>query len=142
MVIIMNKTTYITFLSLVLFSCGTIKKIKEHTEINQNESENIARTKDIFSDSKSFSLEPVDLSKPIVFTNNKGEKRVFENSKVVYNNTKIIEKVKDTISYKNESNLKIDKKDKEEKTDNTFLLLLALLFINVLILIKKDILNR
>ena len=135
----MKKFLFI-FFTLLLFSCGSIKKTKEHTEINQNESENISTTKDMFSDSKSFSLEPVDFSKPITFTNSKGEKQVFENSKVIYNNTKIIEKVKDTISYKKESNIEIDKKDKE--VDNTFFLLLALLFVNIFILIKKDILNR
>lgn len=108
-------------LASAIWSCGSIKKHKESSETEQKEEFNSGSNKAKWSNSSNYSLEPVDLSKPIVFTNGKGEKQVFENTKVVYNNTHTIERIKDTISANKD--LKQESNKKEKVTDNTILIL-------------------
>lgn len=135
----MKKILLTILLALALWSCGSVKKHKETTETEQNENFNAGSNKLKWTNSSGYNLEPVDLSKPIKFTNAKGETEVFENTKVVYNNTHTIEKVKDTTSYQKDFKQETDKKDKE--SDNTILILgivlgsffLILLFLFVII---------
>jgi hypothetical protein len=117
----MRKLIFITFLTLGICSCGSIKKHKENTETEQKENINAGSNTNRWTNSSNYNLEPVDLSKPIKFTNSKGETELFENTKVVYNNTHTREIIKDTISSKKEFNQETNKKDKE--TDNTMLFL-------------------
>lgn len=108
-------------LGLTICSCGSVKKYKESTETEQKENTNASSNTDRWTNSSNYNLEPVDLSKPIKFTNSKGETEVFENTKVVYQNTHTREIIKDTVSNQKEFKEETDKKDKE--TDNTMLFL-------------------
>lgn len=85
-------------LLILLSSCAT-KKVTD-SEIETNASTTIDASK--FS--QSFTLEPVNLDKPILI----GGKE-YINTRVIHNNTKEIVKVKDTIAKKEE--IKIKEKD-------------------------------
>lgn len=89
-------------LLLILTSCGAVKKNKEQTSI---EDKSIITT-DITRFSDTFTLEPIDLSKPILL----GKDTVY-NTKVVYNNTKEIVKEKEA------KNINVEQSKKEKQVD-------------------------
>lgn len=103
------------------FSCGSIKKDKTSIETETNSELNAGSNTARWINSSNWGLEPVDLSKPMIFTNSKGETETFTNTKVVYNNTHTKEIVKDTISHNKQTKIEVD--DKNKKTDNTNLFL-------------------
>ena len=73
-------------LLLILTSCGAVKKNKEQTSLEDKST----ITTDITRFSDTFTLEPIDLSKPILL----GKDTIY-NTKIVYNNTKEIVKEKE-----------------------------------------------
>ena len=89
-------------LLLILTSCGAVKKNKEQTSI---EDKSIITT-DITRFSDTFTLEPIDLSKPILL----GKDTIY-NTKVVYNNTKEIVKEKEA------KNISVEQSKKEKQVD-------------------------
>ena len=92
----------IFILLLILTSCGAVKKNKEQTSIEDKST----ITTDITRFSDTFTLEPIDLSKPILL----GKDTVY-NTKVVYNNTKEIVKEKEA------KNINVEQSKKEKQVD-------------------------
>ena len=128
------KVKYNTFfLIFLLFSCGSIKKDKNSFDIDTKTDANSSTEKLRLTDNRSYNLEPIDLSQPIVFTNSKGETERFTNTKVVYNNTHTIEKVKDTTSIKQKENISIDTKHKESDNTMIFIALFGFIFLFMII---------
>jgi small neutral amino acid transporter SnatA (MarC family) len=90
---------------LILTSCGSVTKNKTSTD---KESETDTRTETLSSNSlQSFSLEPVDLSKPITFGG-----KSYENTKIVYLNSNTDTKVKE--EKKENAKEVIEVKDKKQ----------------------------
>lgn len=97
----LKKITLCYFL-LLLTSCGVVKKNKEQTSIEDKST----ITTDITRFSDTFTLEPIDLSKPILL----GKDTIY-NTKVVYNNTKEIVKEKEA------KNINVEQSKKEKQVD-------------------------
>ena len=92
--------------AILLTSCGTIKKSSTETEISTESEKNTEIDATKFSNS--FTLEPMDLSKPILL----GKDTIY-NTRVIYNNSK--ETIKEKSNEANKSDLKqdIETKDKD-----------------------------
>jgi hypothetical protein len=116
----------------LIISCATLKKSNTDTEIKKNESS--GSTIDATKFSNSFTLEPVNLDKPILI----GKDTIY-NTRVIYNNSKetIVKKdtIVKTIDLKQESNNKY--KDYTEAiksvSNRLFLLVIVLFVLNKLI---------
>lgn len=111
---------------LILFSCGTIKKDKTSTELEQKESINSSSNSLKYTSSDKFLFEPFDPTKPIEFENEKGVIERYYNTKIIKENTNTIEQKKDTASEKKDIKLNVDKKIKE--TDNSKIYLYLFVF--------------
>ena len=108
----------IFFLLLFSFlSCGTIKKDKTSTKLEQNETTNSSSNSLKYTSSDKFYFEPFDPAKPIEFENEKGVIDRYYNTKIIKENTNTIEQKKDTTSEKKDVKLNVDEKNKQ--TDNT-----------------------
>ncbi len=106
-------------LILTLFSCGSVKKSSEETEI-KSETET-----DITKFSNSFTLEPVDLDKPILL----GKDTIY-NTRVIYNNSKETIKEKQNIDFKEEKKTKeVDYSETIKIVANRFMWLVGILFV-------------
>jgi len=95
----------ILIIPLFLIGCATVKKSNTETEIKTDSEKNT--TIDISKFSNSFTLEPMDLEKPILL----GKDTIY-NTRVIYNNTKEI--VKEKSDEKKTVDLKQDKTEKEK----------------------------
>ena len=102
----MKKILLTIFLTLALWSCGSVKKSSAETEIKTESEKNTEIDATKFSNS--FTLEPVDLTKPILL----GKDTIY-NTRVIYNNSK--EVIKEKSNEVNKSDLKqdIDTKEKD-----------------------------
>ena len=120
---------------LLFVSCGSIKKYKESNDTELKTESNSGTDINRWISSSNYSLEPVDLSKPIVFTNDKGEKQTFENTKIFNNNTHTREIIKDTTAKKTDYKNEVDIKDKEVDNTKLFLGIFAMGFGSILIII-------
>lgn len=114
----------IIILLLFLTSCGSVKKSSTETEISTE-----IKT-DATKFSNSFTLEPVDLNKPILL----GKDTIY-NTRVIYNNSK--EVIKET--KKEDLKQDIQTKDKDyseviETLANKFIWLIGILFVLYFIL--------
>ena len=127
----MKRILFIIMISL--FSCGSIKKDKTSIETETNSELNAGSNTARWINSNNWGLEPVDLSKPMIFTNSKGETETFTNTKVFHNNTITKEVVHDTIVVKAESKQDIDLKNKETDNQNIWLMFFGLIIIVILI---------
>ena len=118
------KKIIFAFAFLFLTSCGSVKKDKLSIDSKSelNEDINSSSNTNKLTYSKNFTLEPADLTAPMLWNNN-GRIDTLWNTRIIENNTIIKEQKKDTTSVnKNEKQaLKIDEKHKE--TDNTLLIL-------------------
>jgi hypothetical protein len=110
------KTFSIIICGAFLFSCGTIKKSSEESVVKDNSTTEIDATK--FSNS--YTLEPVDLNKPILI----GKDTIY-NTRVIYNNTKEIVKEKQA----NNIESKEEKQSKEVDYSETIKILVNRLII-------------
>ena len=111
------------FLLLLLVGCGSVKKSSEEITIKDNSTKEIDLTK--FS--SSYTLEPVDLEKPILI----GKDTVY-NTRVIYNNTKEIikEKQANNIESKEEKQLKqVDYSETIKVIANRLIIALIVLFV-------------
>ena len=127
------KTFSIIICGTLLFSCGTIKKSSEQSVVKQNNTTEIDATKY----SNSYTLEPVDLSKPILI----GQDTIY-NTRVIYNNTKEIvkEKQANNIESKEEKTTKeVDYSETIKIIVNRLIIALAGLFVLSFILKKFSI---
>ena len=126
----MKKITILISI-ILLTSCGSVKKSSTETEI-KTESENNTEI-DATKFSNSFTLEPVDLNKPILL----GKDTIY-NTRVIYNNSK--EVIKEKSNEVNKSDLKqdIDTKEKDyseviQIVANKLILMLTVMFLIYLI---------
>ena len=95
----------------VIISCATLKKSNTDTEIKKNESS--GSTIEATKFSNSFTLEPVNLDKPILI----GKDTIY-NTRVIYNNSKETIVKKDTIV----KTIDLKKEVKEKEKDYTKLI--------------------
>jgi hypothetical protein len=114
------KIVYLLIL-LILTSCGVVKKSSEESVVKDNSTTEIDATKY----SNSYTLEPVDLDKPILI----GKDTIY-NTRVIYNNTKEIVKEKQA----NNIEIKEEKKTKEVDYSETIKILANRLIIVLVIL--------
>lgn len=117
----MKKILFVITAVFLLTSCGSVKKDKMSIDTEKESELNAGSNTARWINSTNYSLEPADLSQPMVFTNSKGEKETFHNTKIIQNNTHTKEIIRDTIDKKEKEKISIDKKHKE--TDNTMLIL-------------------
>ena len=116
----------ITLGCLVLFfvSCGTVKKSSSVIE------ENTTTETDITKFSNSFTLEPVNLDKPILL----GKDTIY-NTRVIYNNSKETIKEKQNIDFKEEKKEKqVDYSETIKIVANRFMWLIGILFVLLFVL--------
>lgn len=91
--------------SFALFSCGSVKKSSTETDLKTESEKNTEIDATKFSNS--FTLEPVDLNKPILI----GKDTIY-NTRVIYNNSK--EVIKEKSNEVNKADLKQDIETKEK----------------------------
>ena len=114
----------IIILLLVLTSCGTIKKSSEETEVKSETQTDITKF------SNSFTLEPVNLDKPILL----GKDTIY-NTRVIYNNSKETIKEKQNVDFKEEKKEKqIDYSETIKIVANRFIWLIGILFVLLFVL--------
>ena len=115
---------YIYLLSfIILTSCGAVKKSSEESVLKDNSTTEIDATKY----SNSFTLEPVDLNKPILI----GKDTIY-NTRVIYNNTKEVvkEKKNNNIEFKEEKKEKqVDYSETIKILGNRLIIVLIVLFV-------------
>ena len=123
----MKKILLTILLALGIWSCGSVKKSSTETDL-KTESENNTEI-DATKFSNNFSIEPVDLDRPILI----GGKE-FHNAKITNNYTKEI--IKEKSNEVNKSDLKQDFDTKEkgyseviETLANKFIWLIGILFV-------------
>lgn len=118
------------FLLLFFVGCGSVKKSSEEKTIKDNSTKEIDLTK--FS--SSYTLEPVDLEKPLII----GKDTVY-NTRVIYNNTKEIvkEKQANNIESKEEKQLKQVDYSETIKVIANRLIVALIVFFGLSILVKK-----
>lgn len=127
----MKKITII-IIAIILTSCGSVKKSSTETDLKTESEKNTEIDATKFSNS--FTLEPVDLNKPILL----GKDTIY-NTRVIYNNSK--EVIKEKSNEVNKSDLKqdVDTKEKDyseviETLANKFIWLIGILFVLYFIL--------
>lgn len=101
----MKKLT-LSILTLSLFSCATLKKTNTETELKTDTRS--GTTLDATKFSSSFTLEPVNLDKPILI----GKDTIY-NTRVIYNNSKETIVKKDTIEKKQDLKQEVRQKEKD-----------------------------
>ena len=128
----MKKIISILILSFLFFSCGSVKKSSTETDLKTESEKNTEIDATKFSNN--FSIEPVDLDRPILI----GGKE-YHNAKITNNYTKEI--IKEKSNEVNKADLKQDIEVKEkdyseviEKLANRFILLIGILFLIYFIL--------
>jgi hypothetical protein len=115
---------YSIILLLILTSCGTIKKSSEETEVKKETQTDITKF------SNSFTLEPVNLDKPILL----GKDTIY-NTRVIYNNSKEVIKEKQKVDFKEEKKEKqVDYSETIKIVANRFIWLIGILFVLLFVL--------
>ena len=109
----------IIILLLILTSCGSVKKSSSVIEGNATTETDITKF------SNSFTLEPVNLDKPILL----GKDTIY-NTRVIYNNSKEVIKEKQNIDFKEEKKAKeVDYSETIKIVANRFMWLIGILFV-------------
>lgn len=120
----MKKIIIIILIAFLLIGCGSVKKLSSETEV-KSETET-----DITKFSNSFTLEPVNLDKPILL----GKDTIY-NTRVIYNNSKETIKEKQNIDFKEEKKEKqVDYSETIKIVANRFMWLIGILFVLFIIL--------
>ena len=116
------KATIILLLFFV--SCGTVKKSITEMEVKSETQTDITKF------SNSFTLEPVNLDKPILL----GKDTIY-NTRVIYNNSKEVIKEKQNIDFKEEKKEKqVDYSETIKIVANRFMWLIGILFVLLFVL--------
>ena len=111
------KATIILLLFFV--SCGSVKKSSTETEIKAETETNTTKF------SNSFTLEPVNLDKPILL----GKDTIY-NTRVIYNNSKETIKERQNIDFKEDKKEKqVDYSETIKIVANRFIWLIGILFV-------------
>ena len=128
----MKKILLTILLALGIWSCASVKKSSTETDLKTESEKNTEIDATKFSNS--FTLEPINLDKPILL----GKDTIY-NTRVIYNNSK--EVIKEKSNEVNKSDLKqdIDTKEKDysvviETLANKFIWLIGILFVLYFIL--------
>ena len=128
----MKKILLTILLALGIWSCGSVKKSSTETDLKTESEKNTEIDATKFSNS--FTLEPINLDKPILL----GKDTIY-NTRVIYNNSK--EVIKEKRNEVNKSDLKQDIQTKEkdyseviETLANKFIWLIGILFVLYFIL--------
>ena len=128
----MKKILLTILLALGIWSCSSVKKSSTETDLKTESEKNTEIDATKFSNS--FTLEPINLDKPILL----GKDTIY-NTRVIYNNSK--EVIKEKSNEVNKSDLKqdIDTKEKDyseviETLANKFIWLIGILFVLYFIL--------
>lgn len=126
------KKTILILTAILLIGCSTVKKASTETDLKTESEKNTEIDATKFSNS--FTLEPVDLSKPILL----GKDTIY-NTRVIYNNSKEVIKEKSNEVNKNDLKQDIETKEKDyseviEKLANRFILIIGILFVLYFIL--------
>ena len=126
------KKTILILTAILLIGCSTVKKASTETDLKTESEKNTEIDATKFSNN--FSIEPVDLDRPILI----GGKE-FHNAKITNNYTKEI--IKEKSNEVNKADLKqdIDTKEKDysqviETLANKFIWLIGILFVIYFIL--------
>lgn len=120
----MKKTIIIILIAFLLIGCGSVKKSSSVIE------ESTTTETDITKFSNSFTLEPVDLDKPILL----GKDTIY-NTRVIYNNSKEVIKEKQNIDFKEEKKEKqVDYSETIKIVANRFIWLIGILFVLLFVL--------
>ena len=128
----MKKILLTILLALGIWSCGSVKKSSTETDLKTESEKNTEIDATKFSNS--FTLEPINLDKPILI----GGKE-FHNAKITNNYTKEIIKEKSNEVNKVDLKQDIDTKEKDyseviETLANKFIWLIGILFVLYFIL--------
>ena len=128
----MKKIILTILLTSGIWSCGSVKKSSTETDLKTESEKNTEIDATKFSNS--FTLEPINLDKPILL----GKDTIY-NTRVIYNNSK--EVIKEKSNEVNKSDLKqdFDTKEKDyseviETLANKFIWLIGILFVLYFIL--------
>ena len=128
----MKKIILTILLALGIWSCASVKKSSTETDLKTESEKNTEIDATKFSNS--FTLEPINLDKPILL----GKDTIY-NTRVIYNNSK--EVIKEKRNEVNKSDLKQDIQTKEkdyseviETLANKFIWLIGILFVLYFIL--------
>ena len=106
-------------IAFLLIGCGTVKKSSSVIE------ENTTTETDITKFSNSFTLEPVNLDKPILL----GKDTIY-NTRVIYNNSKETIKEKQNVDFKEEKKEnQVDYSETIKIVANRFMWLIGILFV-------------
>ena len=123
----MKKIILTILLTSGIWSCGSVKKSSTETDLKTESEKNTEIDATKFSNS--FTLEPINLDKPILL----GKDTIY-NTRVIYNNSK--EVIKEKSNEVNKSDLKqdFDTKEKDyseviETLANKFIWLIGILFV-------------
>lgn len=118
------KKIFLAFILLFMVSCGSIKKDKNSIDIEKSSltDSNSSSTTNRWIESANYTLEPVNLDKPILWSHN-GKTDTIYNTKVIYNNTNTKETIIDTTKTQKKETEKVALEQKNKETDNTFLII-------------------
>ena len=126
------KKTILILTAILLIGCSTVKKASTETDLKTESEKNTEIDATKFSNN--FSIEPIDLDRPILIAG-----KEFHNAKITNNYTKEI--IKEKSNEVNKSDLKqdIDTKEKDysvviETLANKFIWLIGILFVLYFIL--------
>ena len=122
----------ILIIPLFLIGCATVKKTNTETELKTDSSSSVNIDATKFSEG--FTLEPFNLVKPILI----GGKEHF-NTRVIYNNSKETIKYRDTTQVKTDLKQEVKEKEKDytkliESLSTKLFWLLIIMFVIVMIL--------
>ena len=133
----MKKIILTIFLTLGIWSCGSVKKLSTETEVKKDSSSSSQKEWNL--NWGNYSLKPFDPNKPMIFTNSQGKRDTLVNTIIEHHyNTEYV-KVKDTTNVKTYLKQDIEVKEKDyseviEKLANRFILLIGILFVIYFIL--------
>lgn len=129
----------ILIIPLFLIGCATVKKTNTETELKTDSSASVNIDATKFS--QGWSLEPIDLEKPILING----KEHF-NTRVIYNNSKETIKYRDTTQVKSDLRQEVKEKEKDytkliESLSTKLFWLLIIMFVIIMVMnyIKKKV---
>ena len=133
----MKKILFTILLALGIWSCGSVKKSSNETDLKTDSSSGSQKEWNL--NWGNYSLKPFDPNKPMIFTNAQGKRDTLVNTIIEHHyNTEYV-KVKDTTNVKTDLKQDIQTKEKDyseviETLANKFIWLIGILFVLYFIL--------